>query len=127
MMDSPSNKGMYASNLNDDELSDGVTYLHTKDTGLSKDIIVDSAETYKYFNHPLCVYAVEADKAFPIIVSKNTYSPFGQNVPNDIIMFVQYFANALKELADMNIDGGDFFDMVGKYKNNSLEWNLKSK
>ena len=49
MMDSLSNTDAYARKINAEELSDGVTYLYTKDTGLSKDIIVDSAETYKYF------------------------------------------------------------------------------
>lgn len=118
MMDSISNTGIYARKLDDEELSDGVTYLYTKDTGLSKDIIVDSAETYKYFNHPLCIYVVEDNNVFPIVVSQTPFTPFKQKVSPDIIMFVQHFASTLKELADMDIDSGDFFDMIEQYRDN---------
>ena len=94
--------------------------LSAKDIGLSKDIIVDSAETYKYFHHPLCIYVVDDDNVYPIVVSQTPDTPHGQKASPDIIMFVQHFANALKELADMNIDGGDFFCMIDQYKNNFL-------
>ncbi len=38
--------GNYAKTRGDEELSEGVTYLPMRETGLSKDIIVDTGETY---------------------------------------------------------------------------------
>lgn len=111
-------EGNYATNRNSDELCNYVTYVRKRSTGLSKDIIVDCGENYKYYNHPLCVYVVEDDdiSVYPITVSTTPQAPFGNNVPPDITAFVQNSVNILKGVADVTISGGEFFDYLDTYQ-----------
>ena len=64
-------EGKYASTLQDEELTEGVTYLYAKNTGLPFDIIVDCGRTYEYYGHPLCLYIVNGDNVIPINITKN--------------------------------------------------------
>lgn len=111
-------EGNYATNRNSDELCDYVTYVRKRSTGLSKDIIVDCGENYKYYNHPLCVYVVEDDdiSVYPITVSTTPQAPFGNNAPSDIIAFIQNSVNILKGVADIEIGAGDFFNYLHEYR-----------
>lgn len=108
----------YATNRNNDELCNYVTYVHKRSTGLSKDIIVDCGENYKYYNHPLCIYVVEDDNVsvYPVTVSTTLQAPFGNNVTSDIIAFVQNSVNILKGVADIEIGAGDFFNYLHEYR-----------
>lgn len=110
-------KNNYAKTLQDEELKDGVTYLSTKDTGLSKDIIVDCGETYKVYHHNLCLYVVNGNEVYPVFISTNPTSPLEKVVPVDIISFIKDNLTTLIQFANMEIDGGDFFDAIEKYKN----------
>jgi len=111
----------YASKLDDEELSDGVTYLKTKDTGLSCDIIVDCGETYKLYNHPLCVYIVNGNDVEPVVVSSTPFSPKGKSVPTDVASFIQNCLSTLTGFANLKIDGGDFYDVIEGYKEARIE------
>lgn len=104
----------YAKTLQDDELTEGVTYLHKRDTGLSRDIIVDCGKTHKYYNHPLCLYIVSGNDVFPVNIIRDTTSLHG--VPSDILMFIKDNYDALCSFANMEIDGPYFFDIIESYK-----------
>lgn len=108
----------YATSFSDEELRDGVTYLSAKETGLSKDIIVDNGENYKIFNHPLCVYIVEGDSVFPITVDSNPVSPYGFDAPKDITIFIEHNRELLKNFADLNIDAPEFFNNIRSFAKN---------
>ena len=110
----------YAKTVNDEELKEGVTYLSKKDTGLSEDIIVDCGETYKIYNHKLCLYIVKNNEVYPVLISDNPISPTGAALPLDIERFIRDEVEVLVKFANMEIDGGDFFDAI---KN----WKLKTK
>ena len=64
-------EGKYASTLQNEELTEGVTYRYAKNTGLPFDIIVDCGRTYEYYGHPLCLYIVNGDNVMPINITKN--------------------------------------------------------
>lgn len=107
----------FASKRTDAEFFENVTYLSPKDTGLSKGILVDCGENYKYYNHPLCLYIVENEKGVtPVIVSDIPFSNKGRHIPKDIMLFVQKSQDILERLANMEISGGEFFDYIDKYK-----------
>lgn len=108
----------YATKRTNNELDEYVTYIEKDDSGLSKDIIVDCGENYKYYNHPLCIYVVEDDNmsVYPVTVSATPQAPFGNNVPPDITAFVQNSVNILKGVADVTISGGEFFDYLDTYQ-----------
>lgn len=118
--------GNYATNRNNDELCDYVTYVHKRSTGLSKDIIVDCGENYKYYNHPLCIYVVGDDNVsvYPVTVSTTPQAPFGNNIPSDIVAFVQNSVNILKGVADIEIGAGDFFNYLHEYRDRNEQKTL---
>lgn len=110
----------YAKTRRDEELSENVTYLPTTDTNLSADIIVDSGESYLYYNHPLCLYVVKDDKVYPATISSDPSTIDGYQIPDDIRLFIVQNISLLTDLANMKIDGSAFFDalsawMVTKY------------
>lgn len=86
-------EGKYASTLQDEELTEGVTYLYAKNTGLPFDIIVDCGRTYEYYGHPLCLYIVNGDNVMPINITKNI--KHSSECPIEIAMFIQDNYNAL--------------------------------
>lgn len=108
----------FAHKRTDEELQDYVSYLSTKNTGLSKDILVDTGENYKFYNHPLCIYVVADDKetVYPVIVSEKPFSPTGVEVPSDILLFVMRSTKFLKEAADVVIGTDVFFDYIEEYR-----------
>lgn len=105
----------YAKTLQDEELTEGVTYLHQRDTGLPCDIIVDCGKTYEYYNHPLCLYVVNGNNVYPVDIVKDTTSSL--EIPSEIIMFIKDNYDSLCAFANMEIDGPEFFDIVESYKN----------
>jgi hypothetical protein len=107
-------EGKYASTLQNEELTEGVTYLYAKNTGLPFDIIVDCGRTYEYCGHPLCLYIVNGDNVIPINITKNI--KHSSECPIEIAMFIQDNYNALCAFANMEIDGPDFFDIIKDYK-----------
>ena len=108
------NKHLYAQTLQDEELTEGVTYLHQRDTGLPCDIIVDCGKTYEYYNHPLCLYVVNGNNVYPVDIVKETTSSL--EIPSEIIKFIKDNYNTLCAFANMEIDGPEFFDIIeGKY------------
>ena len=101
----------YASRITDIELTECVTYLHSEETNLPCDIIVDTGETYKVFCHPLCLYVVEGEKVIPVDVVREIETvPDG--VPPEIIVFIRDNYDTLCLVADMKIDGFGFFDRI---------------
>ena len=98
----------------DEVLTEGVTYLYAKNTGLPFDIIVDCGRTYEYYGHPLCLYIVNGDNVMPINITKNI--KHSSECPIEIAMFIQDNYNALCAFANMEIDGPDFFDIIKDYK-----------
>lgn len=101
----------YASRITDIELTECVTYLHSEETNLPCDIIVDTEETYKVFCHPLCLYVVEGEKVIPVDVVREIETvPDG--VPAEIIGFIRDNYDTLCLVADMKIDGFGFFDRI---------------
>jgi hypothetical protein len=106
----------YAKTLQDEELTEGVTYLHQRDTGLPCDIIVDCGKTYEYYNHPLCLYVVNGNNVYPVDIVKDTTSSL--EIPSEIIMFIKDNYDSLCAFANMEIDGPEFFDIIESYKNN---------
>ena len=114
---SDENAGNYAKTRGDEELSEGVTYLPMRETGLSKDIIVDTGETYIWCKHELCLYVVEGDNVYPVLISDNPTSHTGNEVPKDIATFIRDNIVILTQVADMEIDGGRFFDALEEYIN----------
>lgn len=106
----------YAHKRTDEELQDYVTYLPQKDTGLSKDILVDTGENYKFFNHPLCIYIIDGENVYPVTVSNSPKSPTGIEIPMDIMFFVQRSVRILQEVADIKIGADIFFDYIENYK-----------
>ena len=106
--------GGYAKTLQDEELKEGVTYLHTEETGLPNDIIVDCGKTYEYFEHPLCLYIVKGNNVIPIDITEDV-SP-SADCPIEIAMFIKDNYDVLLAFANMDIDGPDFFDIVKDYK-----------
>lgn len=70
----------------DEELTEGVTYLYAKNTGLPFDIIVDCGRTYEYCGHPLCLYIVNGDNVMPINITKNI--KHSSECPIEIAMFI---------------------------------------
>ena len=105
----------YAKTLQDEELTEGVTYLHQRDTGLPCDIIVDCGKTYEYYNHPLCLYVVNGNNVYPVDIVKDTTSSL--EIPSEIIMFIKDNYDSLCAFANMEIDGPEFFDIIESYKN----------
>mgnify|MGYP006928560087 CR=1 FL=1 len=110
----------------DEEFLENVTYLSPKDTGLSKGILVDCGENYKYYNHPLCLYVISDNNVdvFPVTISNTPHTIKDFIIPSDIISFIQNSCSILKKLADMEISGGEFFDYVDAYKNTHQEFQL---
>lgn len=105
----------YSSTLQDEELSEGVTYLHQKDTGLHSDIIVDCGKSYELYNHPLCLYIVNENNVIPVDIVPNIDAN-SSGIPEDITLFIRENYDALHAFADMVIDGPDFFDIVNNFK-----------
>lgn len=104
----------FAKKRTDEELQDCVTYLKSDSTGLSCDIIVDCGETYKYFNHPLCLYIVNGEDVFPVLIAEQPSAPRGEKIPMDVIVFIQQNLQALRDLANLEISGDEFFDLIDK-------------
>lgn len=105
----------------DDEFSEGVTFLSKKETKLPYDIFIDCGETYKYFNHPLCLYIINNDDVYPVILSENPYSPFNDKVPIEISDFIKANLDILVNVANMIIDEGDFLTELVTRINNKPE------
>ena len=105
----------YAKTLQDEELTEGVTYLHQRDTGLPCDIIVDCGKTYECYNHPLCLYVVNGNNVYPVDIVKDTTSSL--EIPSEIVMFIKDNYDSLCAFANMEIDGPEFFDIIESYKN----------
>lgn len=107
----------YAHKRTDEELQDGVSYFSTKNTGLSKDIIVDTGENYKYYNHPLCLYIVgKEDDVYPVTISNTPKSPTEIEIPVDIIVFIQNSIKPLSDVANIEIGAFDFIDYLKNYR-----------
>ena len=112
----------FARTLGDEELSDCVTYMPSKDTKLPYDIIIDCGETYKYFKHPLCLYVVNGEsndpntEVIPVTISKNPSVINGTNTLNvtPIINFIRDNEEYLIKLANLEISGPEFFDSYTK-------------
>ena len=102
------NMNNFAKTVYYDEFAEGVTFLSKKETNLPFDIFVDCGETYKYFNHPLCLYIVNGENVFPVILSENPYSPLGGTVPKEVFDFIRKNLDILVNVANMSIDEGDF-------------------
>lgn len=113
---SPNKNDNFSTTIRDEELSEGVTYLPTKTTGLSHDIIVDCGETYRVFNHDLCLYVVNGDDVYPVLIAEQPTCPLNIDVPSDIKLFILDNMDALIQLANMKIGGGDFFDILKSQK-----------
>ena len=84
------NKHLYAQTLQDEELTEGVTYLHQRDTGLPCDIIVDCGKTYEYYNHPLCLYIVNGNNYMHTTAdnqhfTKFTYGQYGNELTKFLV------------------------------------------
>ena len=109
---SPNKNDNFSTTIRDEELSEDVTYLPTKTTGLSHDIIVDCGETYRVFNHDLCLYVVNGDNVYPVLIAEQPTCPLNIDVPSDIKLFIQNNMDALIQFANMKIGGGDFFDIL---------------
>ena len=106
----------YPKTISDEELSEGVTYLTKKDTDLSVDILVDSGETYKYYNHPLCLFIVDNDMVHPVTISHNPSSNNDYKIPNDVITFIEQNFIMLIDFANLKIDGSIFFNSLREWK-----------
>lgn len=112
----------YPKTIYDEELSEGVTYLTKKDTDLSVDIIVDSGETYKYYNHPLCLFVVDNDTVHPVTISPNPSSNDDYLIPKDVIAFIEQNFITLIDFANLKIDGSVFFDSLREWsRRNPIE------
>jgi hypothetical protein len=112
----------YAKTLQDEELTEGVTYLHQRVTGLPCDIIVDCGKTYEYYNHPLCLYVVKGNNVYPVDIARSATSPF--EIPSEVLMFIEENYDSLCAFANMEIDGPDFFDIIESYKNRHTHVNV---
>lgn len=113
-LENETSKNGYAKNLQDEELTEGVTYLHIEETGLPYDIIVDCGKTYEFYNHPLCLYIVNGNDVIPIDITEDIN--VSSNCPPEIVMFIKDNYGALCAFANMEIDGPDFFDIIKDYK-----------
>lgn len=111
-----SNRGNFPTSIHDDELSEGVTYLTTRDTNLSADIIVDSGETYKEYKHPLCLFIVDGEIVHPITISNNPSATDGYEIPRDIFNFIVQNVDILFDFANMRMDGSKFFAFLREWK-----------
>ena len=109
------NNGHQSSTNKLKDMIKSVTYLPMRETGLSKDIIVDTGETYIWCKHELCLYVVEGDNVYPVLISDSPTSPTGNEVPEDIATFIRDNVVILTQVADMEIDGGRFFDALDEY------------
>jgi hypothetical protein len=107
----------FARNINDEELTEGVTYLAPRSTNLSVDIIIDTGETYKYYKHPMCLYVVTGKTVIPVTVSSNPKA-YGDrdNVPSDVIQFIINNKTLLEDVANITIDSWDFFEGLEEYR-----------
>lgn len=113
-MEGFNNQSGYSSRITDVELTECVTYLHERETGLPCDVIVDTGESYKEYHHPLCLYVVEGEKVIPVdIVGDMEAVPDG--VPSEILGFIRDNYDTLCLVADMEIDGYEFFDRLGEW------------
>lgn len=99
-------------NRDDEELTEGVTYLSKEQTNLSVDIIVDCGETYKWYRHPLCLFIVNGDSVIPVTISQVPKGPNGVIIPPDVISFIKHNIKLLTDFANMVIDGPDFYDAL---------------
>lgn len=114
VIENKSGESNYAKTLQDEELTEGVTYLPSQETGLSCDIIVDCGKTYEIYGHPLCLYIVNGNKVIPIDITKSI--SVSANCTLEITMFIRDNYKALCAFADMEIDGPDFFNIIKNYK-----------
>lgn len=112
----------YAKTLQDEELTECVTYLHQRVTGLPCDIIVDCGKTYEYYNHPLCLYVVKGNNVYPVDIARSATSP--SEIPSEVLMFIEENYDSLCAFANMEIDGPDFFDIIESYKNRHTHINV---
>jgi len=106
----------YPRTIYDEEFKEGVTYLPTKDTSLSVDIIVDSGESYKYNNHPLCLFVVDGENVHPVTISLNPSTIGGYQIPDDVRDFIEQNISVLIDFANMKIDGPNFFALLNAWK-----------
>ena len=106
----------FPSTIHDKELSEGVTYLTTRDTNLSADIIVDSGETYKHYSHPLCLFVVDGETVHPITISPNPSAIGEYEIPDDILLFITQNISTLIDFANMTIDGSKFYTSLRAWK-----------
>ena len=113
----PKRQNTFSTSIYDEELTEGVTYLYTRDTNLSHDIIVDCGETYIYYHHALCMYVVEGEKVHPVLISPNPSTIEDYNIPDDIRSFITQHITLLTDLADLKISGGTFFKALEDAKN----------
>lgn len=102
--------------ITDEELTECVTYLPIEVTGLSADIIVDCGETYKYYDHPLCLFVVDGEDVYPVTISHNSSAIEEYNIPDDVVLFIRQNINTLIAFADLKIDGAEFFDSLKAWK-----------
>lgn len=104
----------FAKTIYDDEFAEGVTFLSKKETNLPFDIFVDCGETYKYFKHPLCLYIINEENVFPVILSENPYSPLGETISKEVFDLIRQNLDILVNVANVAIDEGDFLTELEK-------------
>lgn len=109
-------KQNFSTSIFDEELTEGVTYIHTTSTLLSKDIIADCGKTYEVYNHALCIYVVYDNRVIPVTVSSSPVVMSNDVVFPDILDFVKANETLLKQFADMEIDEGYFFDALAEIR-----------
>lgn len=109
-------KGRFATKLTDNELTDCVTYLWQKDTGLPCDIIVDCGKNYEFYNHPLCLYVVQGDSVKPILITKDS-KKFEGSEPEEVVSFIKANYCYLRAFANNRIGASKFFEKIEEYKN----------
>ena len=107
--------GNCAKTRDDEELMEGVTFLDKKFTKLPCNIIVDTGETYKYYNHPLCLYVVDGDNVIPVTIESQPRIKEGYKVPPEVLPFIMDNITALTDVANFKISGSQFFDSIRMY------------
>ena len=108
----------------DDELTEGVSFISGKSVGLPCDIIVDTGATYKYYNHPLCLFVINGDKVIPVTIQEQPLAKEGAMVPVEVISFIIDNLKILTDVANLKISGGEFYRRLREYVNSKNEVRL---
>lgn len=99
----------------DEELTEGVTYLRSSFTHLPCDIIVDSGKTYEWYHHPLCLFVVDGDNVVPVTIERQPRIMDGCKVPPEVLSFIMDNYDTLVKFGNLKMSGGVFFDKLRAY------------